>query len=317
MVSALDCCFKTTRWFPVVFIVAVIGWSYYAYVVQLIALTIAEESMAEKVILGLLYHPILFMFLWAYYKIVYTEPKGPPMQFYLTTDQITPLLQAESDDDREKGAELLEQYVKPLPVCSRTFSQGVRYCELCKCLKPDRAHHCSICKKCVLKMDHHCPWVNNCVSFINYKFFFLFLFYAEIYCLFVAFTDLKYFIALWASRRGPSLDMNFHVLFLFIVAIMFAFSVFGLLSYHIYLILRNQSTLESFRPPVLKNLGPDKHVFDLGKKRNWREVFGDNPKLWFLPVVSCKGDGVTYPSRYDHQIPSYNSLENGRNTLVP
>lgn len=32
------------------------------------------------VILGLLYHPILFMFLWAYYKIVYTEPKGPPMQ---------------------------------------------------------------------------------------------------------------------------------------------------------------------------------------------------------------------------------------------
>ena len=32
----LECCFKTARWMPVVFIGAVIGWSYYAFIVQLL-----------------------------------------------------------------------------------------------------------------------------------------------------------------------------------------------------------------------------------------------------------------------------------------
>lgn len=142
-----------------------------------------------------------------------------------------------------------------------------RYCEKCVHIKPDRCHHCSVCGVCVTKMDHHCPWVNNCVGFKNYKFFILFLGYAFIYCIFVAFTSLPYFIQFWKvpvmlAIKGHRNDISnfnfqfffflqnevsgtgrFHVLFLFFVSIMFSISLVSLWGYHIYLVLHNRSTL--------------------------------------------------------------------------
>lgn len=88
------------------------------------------------------------------------------------------------------------------------FVSAIRYCEKCQHVKPDRAHHCSVCRECVLKMDHHCPWVNNCVAFTNYKFFILFLGYALLYCLFVAFTTLSYFISFWKVSYKTNTQYN-------------------------------------------------------------------------------------------------------------
>lgn len=47
---------------------------------------------------------------------------------------------------------LLEQKAKNLPILTRTNNGAVRYCDKCRCLKPDRSHHCGVCQKCVLKM---------------------------------------------------------------------------------------------------------------------------------------------------------------------
>ncbi len=34
--------------------------------------------------------------------------------------------------------------------------------------------------------------------------------------------------------------------------------------------------------------------FDVGKRRNWEQVFGSNPWLWFVPVAIVQGDGVNW-----------------------
>lgn len=41
--------------------------------------------------------------------------------------------------------------------------------------------------------------------------------------------------------------------------------------------------IEAFRAPIFYS-GPDKHGFNLGAYANFQEVFGDNPKLWFIPI---------------------------------
>ncbi|GLH01161.1 Palmitoyltransferase app, partial [Gryllus bimaculatus] len=89
---------------------------------------------------------------------------------------------------------------------------------------------------------------------------------------------------------------RFHILFLFFVSVMFAISLVSLFGYHCYLVLHNRSTLEAFRAPVFQ-AGPDKDGYSLGKYNNFQEVFGDNPKTWFLPLFTSLGDGVSYPQR--------------------
>ena len=80
-------------------------------------------------------------------------------------------------------------------------------------------------------------WFYSC--FRNYKFFVLFLGYALTYCVYVALSTLKYFLAFWSSATsGESESGKFHVLFLFFVSAMFSISLASLFFYHIYLVSR-------------------------------------------------------------------------------
>ncbi|KAK2715524.1 palmitoyltransferase ZDHHC15B-like isoform X2 [Artemia franciscana] len=277
------------KWIPVLFIVAVAVWSYYAYVIQLCLLSVG--SPAQKMLYLVFYHLFFIMFSWSYWQTVFTPVARVPHEFRPPTDVAFAFEHAET---QQQQREILEEFSRNLPVVTRSL-MGVRFCEKCYHIKPDRAHHCSVCECCVLKMDHHCPWVNTCVGWSNYKFFILFLGYAALYCIYVSLTSLPFFIAFWKNQveAGPG---KFHVLFLFFVATMFFISVSSLFSYHIYLLLLNRSTLESFRPPVFR-LGPDKDGFHLGKFNNVAEIFGDDIKLWFFPIFTSKGDGVSYPQK--------------------
>lgn len=96
-----------------------------------------------------------------------------------------------------------------------------------------------------------------------------------------AITSFHYFLQFWKNELHQFGKL--HILFLFFVSIMFAISLVSLFGYHVFLVLKNRSTLESFRAPVFR-FGPDKRGYDLGSRRNWQEIFGSNVSLWFVPV---------------------------------
>lgn len=187
------CCVRTMKWFPVLFIVSVIGWSYYAFVVQLSFFTVT--SVVQRILFLLFYHLILIMFLWSYYQTVFTDIGRVPSRFRVPRSELDRLLRATSEEEQKQ---ILEAFAKELPIVTRTLNASVRFCEKCRLIKPDRAHHCSVCGVCVLKLDHHCPWVNNCINFTNYKYFILFLGYALLYCLYIAFTTVMYMELIWS-----------------------------------------------------------------------------------------------------------------------
>jgi hypothetical protein len=41
----------------------------------------------------------------------------------------------------------------------------------------------------------------------------------------------------------------------------------------------------------------DSRHYDLGGYENFKQVFGDEPHLWALPIFSSKGNGVEFDTR--------------------
>ncbi|KAJ0004482.1 hypothetical protein NQD34_010696 [Periophthalmus magnuspinnatus] len=306
---ALRCCKRALNWVPVLFINLVIGWSYYAYVIEL---CVCKYTCFIPLFFCYLvvFHICLIMFIWSYWKTIWVTPAEPSKAFSLPRVEKD---QFEKEERAEVQQEILKKVVRNLPVYTRTAGGAVPYCNSCQVIKPDRCHHCSTCERCVLKMDHHCPWVNNCVGFSNYKFFILFLGYASLYCAVICATVMQYFIKFW-KKLLPETHAKFHILFLFFVTALFFISIISLLSYHLWLVAKNRTTIEAFRAPVFTN-GPDKNGFSLGFKRNVAEVFGDQAKYWFFPVFSSLGDGHSFVTRLVHIDPeTANSIlqQNGK-----
>lgn len=310
-----------TKWLPVLVTGTIFSWGWYAYTFQLVLFSM--DPLVQQVLCLVIFH-ILFVFsFWSYAQTIFTPHGKIPNKFYLAPEISEDLAKAPSDQHRD---EILAYVVKrnDLPVACRTYSGGIRYCEKCNLIKPDRCHHCSICGVCVLRMDHHCPWINNCVSFTNYKFFVLFLGYTFALCVFVAATTFPYFLKFWSipdpTNKPPSIipgtdvtnstlpnpndagqpyvpfSLKFHILFLFFISSMLSVGVVFLYCYHIHLLLHNRSTLESFRPPLM-TYGPDRNAFNLGKKENVLQLFGRSRILWLMPIFTTEGSGLTYDQR--------------------
>ncbi|KAG2195923.1 hypothetical protein INT47_002696 [Mucor saturninus] len=178
-----------------------------------------------------------------------------------------------------------------------------KWCDVCQLWKPDRTHHCRVCGACVLKMDHHCPWVNGCVGISNYRFYVQFLCYVTLLGTWIFTTSLAAFIQFNGLSTFDGIALSILIIGGIITFILGAFTMS-----HLWLILKNQTTIENSQfqkwkreklsgntrlIPMFTESG--KNVFDRGYRQNWLEVMGSNRLLWFLPLMSKQGtDGVHF-----------------------
>mmetsp|Transcript_32327 Transcript_32327/g.76807 ORF Transcript_32327/g.76807 Transcript_32327/m.76807 type:complete len:312 (+) Transcript_32327:41-976(+) len=274
-------------------VLMVIPLVYHCFVF-LTALPLWQTNTASCVVLLVSFHVVFLLLIVSYWKVIFTDAGGVPYE--LDEAWISELnlahrfgLEAEVSERVSEGQ---ENSPLTVPSAERKLDGRQRYCRKCRKFKPDRAHHCKYCGRCVLKMDHHCPWVNNCIGYCNYKYFILFCSYTTITCFYVAATIFTGFIS--TIIQGHPLQftvVEFEFLVVFCLMMAVTVVLTGFTGFHYMLLLKNMSTIEHVekRDPTKKD---QVNPFDLGRERNFIQVFGTNPWIWFLPVGGSLGDGV-------------------------
>ena len=152
-------------------------------------------------------------------------------------------------------------------------------------------------------MDHHCPWVDNCIGFYNKKFFIQLIFYFFLTSLFFCITYIPYSYdiikMLYVSHGKANTDIiykNYIILLNNIILLGFSIIDFNFLKFHLKLLSSNLTTIETLDNDLMQN-----KKYDLGFIENFKQVFGENKLLWFLPINLPmgypNGDGLTWSTK--------------------
>jgi len=182
------------------------------------------------------------------------------------------------------------------------------YCKQSRGPKAPRSHYDHVTRKLVLNMDHYCPWMFNCVGFANYRYFVLFLFYVTVACGYGAALTFPDFSTVAGLRsptafRGPRLTSRTHtaVMFTFVLSISIGIAVMLLFSWHLYLVLTAQTTIEFYGNCTLHSRARVRgHVFRNPYHRsysaNWQHLFGTvHPVIFSLLPSSRPPPGGPWP----------------------
>ncbi|CAD51645.1 palmitoyltransferase DHHC7 [Plasmodium falciparum NF54] len=172
-----------------------------------------------------------------------------------------------------------------------------RHCKWCCKYKPDRTHHCRVCKSCILKMDHHCPWIYNCVGYNNHKYFMLSLIYCSITTVFVSITM---FTSVRNAIKNGETPFNEMFLLLFGETLnsFLSLIVTCFLFFHIWLLINAMTTIEFCEKQTNYQNQSYSKYYNKGFYKNFKDVFGESPFLWFLPIDNRKGDGIYFMKGY-------------------
>lgn len=299
---------KVLGYFMILLVAAIVAVSYYAVVVLAWGPHLLhggfEAILSFSIIIA--FHVLLIMLSWSYLMVVLRDPGSVPENWR----------RASEEENLEAGSSMtmLTSECGVPETASSSWSpseglerrQSIPYCNKCNNGKPPRCHHCSVCQRCVLKMDHHCVWVVNCVGARNYKFFLLFLMYTFLETTLDTLSLLPAFIRFFEEAKNHStspanLALNFLA---FVLNLAFSLSLLCFLVMHASLLSSNTTTIE-----VHEKKRGARWKYDLGRKKNFEQVFGTKKALWFLPLFSKEDlqnipalQGLDFPTIRDCQL---------------
>ncbi|KAJ0758717.1 putative protein S-acyltransferase [Helianthus annuus] len=253
------------------------------------------------------------MLTWSYIMVVINDPGSVPENWKPPSQEN---LEAGPDDNTSASTSV------DVP----ENRQALGYCRHCRNGKPPRCHHCSVCQRCVLKMDHHCVWVVNCVGARNYKFFLLFLLYTFLETTLDVIVLLPSFMKFFKEATGHTnsasdLALTFltfgnnfpgriydflckfplfltHMHFDAVLNVAFALSLLFFIIMHASLLSSNTTSIE-----VYEKKGVVRWKYDLGRKKNFEQVFGTRKALWLLPLFA-KEDLENIPALHGLDFPT-------------
>ncbi|KAG9445176.1 hypothetical protein H6P81_016516 [Aristolochia fimbriata] len=249
----------------------------------------------------IVFHSLLLLLIWSYLMVVFNDPGYVPENWRPTLDEesldVTSSA-ASSECAPETGATMWSSSdgIERRPV--------VGYCSRCQNSKPPRCHHCSVCQRCILKMDHHCVWVVNCVGARNYKFFLLFLLYTFLEATLDTLSLVPHFVKFFGQAKKHSTSPgNLAITFLaFVLNLAFALSLLCFLVMHASLLSSNTTTIEVYE----KRQRSVRWKYDLGRRKNFEQVFGTKKLYWFFPLYATEDlenipalRGLDFPVRSD------------------
>ncbi|KAF1868113.1 hypothetical protein Lal_00018629 [Lupinus albus] len=290
----------------ILLVIGVVGVTYYAVVFNNYgpALYAGGFDFLTAFAVLILFHSLLVMLLWSYFSVVLTDPGSVPPNWRPAIDEeigeTNPLVGSDFNND----------------VPSDSSNQRIRYCRKCNQVKPPRCHHCSVCEFQYTSFHFRIATLRTYSSEFDPLWFdirwalraedgpplCLVQFYTFLETILVTASLLPLFLAFFSDGEIPGTPGSLATTFLaFVLNLAFALSVLGFLIMHISLVASNTTTIEAYE----KKTTP-KWPYDLGRRKNFEQVFGTDKRYWFIPAYSDEDirripalQGLDYPSKPD------------------